>query len=232
MVGFAVSLSFAQFMMPRLLHNDWIFTLLNHEQRGFLWSLTSWFPVILLVSIFLGLSIIGWVKYKKHDSSFFKPVGCSAVILVLLAFLWPEIIGGEPGKSTDAEVKSNAHTIQITLEIYAEDHNGYFPESICELLEGYLKRFPVNEYKGGTMKNVSYGAPDVGGNFTYLPVKVGEKVAGYYLLVYGRWEGPSLMSDDQPDHVILVLQSREDNPAWPPDTPFPSVKDVILSSQR
>jgi hypothetical protein len=99
------------------------------------------------------------------------------------------------------------------------------------IADGYLTQLPVNPFTNQPMKDIPYGSSDYYGNFTYLPVTLGDKVLGYYIIVYGykNTEGQHLLAPASKDHVISMGKNSEES-KWPADAPFPDVKQVIEST--
>lgn len=200
----------------------------------------------LLILFFLGLILRG---HQYSDK--FTRIGCiSAIIVFLFTGISTPCWMGNPIKMGESEVESDAHAVQISLEQYAVDH-GFYPDRIETLIdESYLTAFPRNPFnyqtidvpQGSTkdphiyqpMKNIPYGSPDFEGNFTYLPLKIDENIFGFYLIGYGYkiTVGRCLLNTNQDDHVIIVVFSSLERKLWPPEIPFPTVQEAILSSQE
>lgn len=98
----------------------------------------------------------------------------------------------------EAEAKSNLHNIQLSIERYAVDHEGYYPADINEIIKlGYIDAFPRNplaprneagDYGRAKMKPVADGEFSPG-DFVYLPRLNAEgMVEGYELKLYGQRE--------------------------------------------
>jgi hypothetical protein len=242
-IGLAVSLIILSYIGDRVLDTFTVGKIFDFKQRSNLGKISAGLGVMLPVLVLLWLILVGFLKRSNPGSASFRRMGCLGIIVyVFFAGLIGSFMPDRGHTDGEAAVKSHAHAIQIGLERYAIEHGGLYPENIDDLLGAYLVEFPFNELVAGSMKNVKYGAGDVAGNFTYLPIEINQQIVGYYLLAYGWLENPGqrLMGNDEPDHVIIVIPSSDliqgdlpgDLPvAWPPDTPFPSVKDVILSSQ-
>jgi len=164
---------------------------------------------VLPVLALLVLGIVG-ILYPKHRSSGpFVAFGCSGALIAF--FVIVAILPNRdrtPVKADEAQAKSNAHAIQTALDRYATDNGGLYPDKIETLLsDGYLNQFPLNPFTNQQMKDIPYGFSGYYGNFTYLPVTLGDKVLGYYIIVYGYKDTPglSLVNPASEDHVIMVL---------------------------
>jgi hypothetical protein len=189
-------------------------------------------PVIILFILFLvGLVFRG----HKYSGEFMLNGGVGAIIaLVVVGVIAPSWIK-LPDKSAEAEVEYYTHTIQIALEMYAQDYGGLYPDHIEAIIDGgYLAAFPENPFTNQPMKNVPYGSPDFEGNFTYLPVKLEIGISGYILLGYGYKTtiGECLLDPEQSDHVIIILSSGSEYSLGPDDISSPLLQDAIRSSQQ
>ncbi len=85
--------------------------------------------------------------------------------------------------------QENLTLLDNALTKYGEDFNGVFPENLEGLVqEGYIDKIPANPYTQEKMKEVPLGEYSEG-NYTYMPLQGNDKIAGYYLFIYGGGEG-------------------------------------------
>lgn len=114
---------------------------------------------------------------------------------------------------TKSIVQSNFDRVQIALERYAS-RNFKYPEDITELQETGLlpsetdPTYPRNPYTANPVRFIDFKTKPFAGEITYIPVKEGERVKGYYLLGYGDRSnrGLDVDGDGKPDNVIIVMQ--------------------------
>ena len=140
-------------------------------------------------------------------------------------------------KSKEAEVKSNAHAVQIALERCRIDHNGLLPTSLQELKPDYLTVFPTNPFTHQPTREIPFGSADYVGELTYVPYVKDGTVKGYYLLGYGNEKdaGLDVNLDGVNDHVIIVLQNGDENESYSKQAVqesvvLPDLKDLLKGS--
>jgi type II secretory pathway pseudopilin PulG len=138
-------------------------------------------------------------------------------------------------KAMEAEVKANAHTIQIALERYCTDQSGYYPPDTDSLLQyGYMNSFPENPFTKDITKDIKFGTEPNAGELTYIPVKDDQdKIYGYYLFAYGceRTDGVDVDEDGVRDHVIIVLSTPSSIYNYN-ESEFPKPKEVLDDLER
>ena len=166
------------------------------------------------------------------------------VILMVCLIASPNCVNGDQ-HSISAEVKSDLHTIQISLERYCEDHSDSiagetksdceYPEDISMLIGDYMKEFPINPYTKKQMKNIELGSEPQTGEFTYVPLYENGKVRSYFLFAYGD-EMPAYNKELEEygfKHILMKLNGRGVN-ILPSDSPpfeksdLPAIEDVFL----
>lgn len=162
------------------------------------------------------------------------PKGSRLVVFSLLFIIWfffflfsnPPPSKRALIKMKEAESKQNLHAIQLGLERYAQEHDGFYPADICLLPDlgcqgSNRHRYPVNPFKpkdGREMRNIPFGSAPFEGEFTYLLITSEDRATGYYLLVYGseRTNGMDIDNDGTPDHVIYIRSSEVNSDDYSP----------------
>ncbi|MBN2081500.1 hypothetical protein JW859_04745 [bacterium] len=184
---------------------------------------TSILSGILLVFIYVLLAL---PKRERNQLIIF-----ASVVAVLAVIALPNYIrtGCRP---PSVDTKANLHAIQLSVERYAIDHDGYYPLDLETVkAEGYLDRLPKNPYiqksywgsrieqdqqqmvnlagQGATAKQHPLFAS---GNFVYVPELVvidsELRATGYEL--YGLGGEPcrlGITDKERPTFVILSLGS-------------------------
>ncbi len=192
----------------------------------------SWL-VPLAVSIVVML--VGFIRWRSPSSWRLRFWGGFAAVIIFAAFIlfsssndhsWRPIPVVPPWHMT----RDNLSTIQIAVERYADHNDGHYPLTIEDLFtEPILNSTPRNRYTGKLMVEIPFGATPWEGEFTYVPVKQGEDVIGYYLIAYGGkdWRGDDIDGDGQPDHVLQVLSSKDAHP----ETLLPPLEELLRASK-
>ncbi len=143
-----------------------------------------------------------WISRRRPGGTGFLTFAIIYPFFVLL-FVAPALIAMPnyirvKNLAMEAEVKSNFHNIQLSVERYAVDHDGEYPSDINELITlGYIGEFPRNPLSPRNesgMTSRKYMRPVADGNysagdFVYLPrISPEGKVTGYELKLYGSLE--------------------------------------------
>lgn len=108
----------------------------------------------------------------------------------------------------EKEVEANIHAIQVTIEKYAVENNGDYPEDISDVIgDDLMVEFPNNPMTERNMEPVDFGSENHEGNFTYIPDTGGDEITGYYLFGYGleATEGEDVNGDGIGDQVCILV---------------------------
>jgi hypothetical protein len=130
-----------------------------------------------------------------------------AAVACLLSI--PSCFEAPSNPDTIAQAKQNLHVIQLALERFAVDYDGFYPQDFALLAsEGYMPKNPGNPYAsppGGDenrMQPIALGKPGQPGDFVYVTkvqdVGGQQKVVGYELYLYG------LRQEARPSQVAVT----------------------------
>jgi len=168
--------------------------------------------------------VVGALSTRKGGGVAVLVVGIIMILLhiaglYLLFVLGSALINGASGplgqffsEAKTEMYRANGEMIQYALEDYASDNKGKYPDDLGKLVTGgYLPSMGTNPngmFEGKFVKDVEFGSSDYAGNVTYIPVRQGKGISGYYLICYdGDEPGEDVDGDGEGDHVALVLDS-------------------------
>jgi hypothetical protein len=169
------------------------------------------------VLFILGLILFIWgIRSKEKYSLIIRWLGI-LIFIGLFSYLFFFMSPIKDGQITGRWIsKTFLREIQNSLEAYAIDHNGLYPEDISLLIPQYLKTMPENVYTAEPMKDIEFGSEGFEGDFSYEPVYTGQEITDYLLFLYGlRYSSRMDMeSEGVKHHVILVLSSDGDDQSF------------------
>jgi hypothetical protein len=147
------------------------------------------------------------------------------IAVIILAVFVVKITREGPRKSgeditvepeTESKITANANAIKAMLERYAMNKFQY-PNDIWELsIDNFLPSisdpsYPQNPFTQKPVRIIAFKEEPYAGEMTYLPVRDGGKVKGFYLIAYGdkKSKGEDVDKDGKPDQVVVVIKGPD-----------------------
>jgi hypothetical protein len=200
--------------------------------------------IITMIVISIFIPVIGpavsllysLISIRQKHASTTAGIAVAILIIEILAFLYmPGDNGSNMPRAMEAETMANTRSVGILLQTYANDHNGLYPESIQAMIkDNPTSPLPMNPFTQKRMRDVSFGSPEATGELTYVPIINDGKVVDFYVMSYGRQKTPGedVNGDGIPDHVLIVVSSRESFLNSPKETAsvsrvLPDLKELL-----
>jgi general secretion pathway protein G len=114
------------------------------------------------------------MKNKKNKGFTLVELLVVIAIIAILVVLILVALGVARQKARDSQRKTDLHSIQTALELYADDHGGVYPQSgslyTPATLSTYMNSVPTDPLKNSAGATVQYGysTDDASGNKTYI----------------------------------------------------------------